>query len=202
MPLRDDDAYMDLVQEVALDKWATWVLLYEMVITDFPNESADWAATRATHLAIGMEKEMYHKVREGYVTQDHASANAVVQQQNEEPVDPALAEYDEREQAVYQLTDGRSFKKLVADNHDAIKNGEETGEILKRFGFPSLPPGDRRQWVDLARIAWRAADRKAQGMKEYFVMTATANEFSIPHDQLVDLPPNPDEDDTENGIPF
>jgi hypothetical protein len=198
---------MDLVQEVALDKWATWVLLYEMVISDYPNETSEWCAVRATHLAIGMDKEMYHKVREGYVTQDHANANAAVQQQDQEPaeepeVDPDIAEYDEREQAVYQLTDGRSFKKLVADNHDAIKNGEETGQILKRFGFPSLPPGDRRQWVDLARIAWRAADRKEQGMEEYYVMTATADEFSIPHDQLVDLPPNPDEDDTENGIPF
>lgn len=191
-PLKGNDDYMNLVGALADDRIAVWNTIYERIVNDYPDETSEWQATRATHISIAIEKDLYHKWEKEQYT-------VAVPEPDPEDI------YDERELRVFR-SDANGFMDAVIAGHDILGETDRAKEIVKKFGFTGLPKGDKAAWVDIARIVWRYCDRKEQGFEEYYAMVGTADEFLLPH-EVMKLPPKPDSDKTasqneEDSIPF
>ena len=182
LPLRENETYMALLKEIAVDKATEWQLVYNVVADLFPDENSEWVATRATHLNIDLQKEMYHK----WEKDPHI------------PLPPA-EELDERELAVRNYDQSEypeSLFDVIAEGHEGIEDGDAAREIVKKFGYKAsshLPAGDYTVLLQAARICWRYQDRVDQGMEEYYCMVGTADEFDMPYD-ILDLPERPEDD--------
>jgi hypothetical protein len=182
LPLRENENYMALAEEIGRDKVAVWSVLYNIMAESYPDESSEFYATRATHFNIDIQKELYHK----WVKEPHL-------------VLPPKEELEDREQAVVDADLDEYPKSIfvaVAVGHEGIDGYNEAKAIIKKFGYTKpihIPKTDKDVWLQVARIAWRYQDRIDQGMIEYYAMVGTADEFDMPYDILA-LPDAPDDD--------
>lgn len=180
LPLRENETYMALAKEIGRDKAAVWKLLYHVMEENFPDESSEWLATRATHLNIDIQKEMYHK----WVKDPHLPL-------------PAKEELEEREQAVIDYDQDaypESLFEVIAAGHDNLIDYEWARDIIKSFGYKKpvhLPKDDYQVLLQVARICWGYQDIIDTGESDYYAMTTIAGEFGIP-EEIIDLPDKPD----------
>lgn len=169
--LKDNEDYVALSSALAQDKLALWVMVFDKVTEQYPDETSEWRAVRATHINIGLEKDLYHKWEKERWT-----------------VPPPPVELEPREQAIMD-TDLQGFVAAVANGHENL-NSKVAGATVQKFGYKTLPRDDKEVWLTAAKLAWRYQDRIDQGMDEYYAMTGTADEFEVPY-EICTIPPDP-----------
>lgn len=169
LPTRRNEEYMRLLREIAADKLENWSTIYALVQAQFPDESSDWAATRATHLHIDVNRMVEGAFRGGTRAQEGAEA------------------VNEREEAILSVVRAGLPDTLfgaIADNHEHIEDAKVAAEIVKMFGYQAVPKKDQEIHLSMARKAWRYTDRRHQGFEVAAALEATADEFGVPHEVL------------------
>ncbi len=182
LPTRENETYMALAKEIGRDKAAVWKMLYHVLEDLFPDETSEWLATRATHLNIDIQKEMYHK----WEKDPHLPL-------------PAREELEDREQAVMDYDQSNypeSLFEVIAAGHDDVLDGDWAKDIIKSFGYKKpahLPKDDYQVLLQVARICWGYQDIIKSGENEYYAMTTIAGEWNIP-EEIIDLPEKPSDE--------